>query len=369
MLIKNVKIVNHDKTINNADILIEKGRIKEIIEKKGTAKYLAVPGFIDTHIHGFFNEDVMNGSQSCEIISRELAKNGVTSFMPTAMTNDWEIILKSLSEIAKTEKWVSKSLGIHIEGPFIGESKKGAHRKEWLKVATNELIDQMYYASETQLKKISFDPLNVPLEVMKHMIELGIIPSIGHSSADFQKSQLYFSNGCNSVCHLWNAMSGVDSRNPGMVQASLYNEKPYVELICDLKHIAAETLLFTIKNKGADKIICVSDAIKPAYYKDGDNISGGIPVTKNGLLITLKGTNTIAGSGISIHDAFRNLVSLGVPLQDVVKMTSYNSAIYLKRNDIGRIEEKKIADIVIMDKNTYDIQEVYISGKKVGEEI
>ncbi|WP_426461189.1 N-acetylglucosamine-6-phosphate deacetylase [Mycoplasma hafezii] len=368
MIIKNVQIVNFDSIIKNANVTIEDSKITKIEPIDGEASSILVPGFIDTHIHGFYNHDVMDGAEDLAVVSAELAKNGTTSFMPTAMTRSWEEILVSLKHMANNHKWVSKNLGFHIEGPFIGLAKKGAHKDEYLLKGTDKRVERMYLESKNKLKKISFDPLMVSIPTMKYMQKLDIIPSIGHSGADFALTKKYFENGCTSVCHLWNAMTGVDSRNPGMLEAALMDKNTYVELICDLFHVSKESIWFTIQNKGVDKIICVSDAIKPAYYHDGDNISGNIPVTKEGKAIYLKGTKTIAGSGIAIIDAFWNLIEIGVPIKDAVAMTSYNSAQYLNKPELGYIDVDKTADLVLLAKKDLKLLQVYIDGKPILEQ-
>ncbi|EIE40146.1 N-acetylglucosamine-6-phosphate deacetylase [Mycoplasmopsis canis] len=365
-IISNVKIVNHDETINNADIIIENNYIKSIIKKSGEGTRIAVPGFIDTHIHGLYNYDVMEGSKALEIISYQLAKNGTTSFMPTAMTNSWKNILSSLSNMSENKVWYSRNLGFHIEGPFIGLAKKGAHKPEYLLKANKSKIHQLVKASNFNLKKISFDPKMMSLKTFDYLKDQWkIIGSIGHTDASYKMSQDFFDRGCNMVCHLWNAMSGVDSRNPGLAQAALANDNVYTEVIIDLVHSSKETIHFTIKNKTADKVIAVSDAIKPAYYMDGENISGDTKVFKKGKLITLAGTNTIAGSGIVIHDSFVNLVKIGYSLNDAVKITSYNAAKHLGHNKIGQLKENYFADIVLMNPKSLKIKTVYVDGKKV----
>ncbi|AKA50034.1 N-acetylglucosamine-6-phosphate deacetylase [Mycoplasmopsis gallinacea] len=364
-IIENVTVVNADSTIECADIYIENDKISKIVPKEGQkTEKLAIPGFIDTHIHGFVGYDVMEGTKATEIISENLAKYGVTSFMPTAMTNSWEKILASLNEISLNQKWVSKNLGLHIEGPYIGENKKGAHKSEWLLKASDENLNQMYQASNKMLRKISFDPKMVDLNVLKKMFDLNIIPSIGHSDASFDISQEYFTNGCASVCHLWNAMSGVDSRKPGMAQAALMNPDVYTELIVDLNHVSTQTVKFTIQNKGVDKVYCVSDAIKPAYGPNGDSISGGVAVVKQDLLITIKENGTIAGSGITLYDSFKNIIKLGYSIQNAVALTSTNVATMMNL-DLGAIKENKIADLVILNKKNLDILSVYVNGNKI----
>ncbi|WP_308699322.1 N-acetylglucosamine-6-phosphate deacetylase [Mycoplasma procyoni] len=365
MIIKNVTIINPERTINNADIFVENNTIMDIKEKEGQGDFYLVPGFIDTHIHGIYNMDVMDGTAELSKISKKLAKLGTTSFMPTAMTNDWEILKNSLSKMAKNKKWYSRNLGFHLEGPFISTEKKGAHKTEFLKQANKTNLNQLIKASESNLKKLSFDPKMVSLKMLKEIQDKEIIASIGHSAVDLKTAQKYFANGCYSICHLWNAMSGIDSRNPGLLQAALMDQNSYVEMIFDLVHISEQTIKFTTQIKDINKIIAVSDAIKPAYYKDGDSVSGGLEITKKAKLITLKNTKTIAGSGIVIHDAFINLVKIGYSLNDAIKICSTNSAKYLKLDNLGQIEKGFLADFVILDKNNLKIKEVYIDGKKV----
>ncbi|MGZ9453776.1 N-acetylglucosamine-6-phosphate deacetylase [Mycoplasma sp. AC157] len=364
-IIKNCKIINPEYTIDNANIYLEKNKILKIEPIEGQGSNLIVPGFVDLHIHGIANYDVMDNKESLYKVSKKLAKLGTTSFMPTAMSKQWTKILDSLNSMSLVEKTVSRNLGIHLEGPFINFDKKGAHSAEFLKKATKFKIQKLLFASNNKLKRISFDPTMANLDILKFMKKKEILPSIGHSSASFTLASKYFENGCDSVCHLWNAMSGVDSRNPGIVQAALSNKNVYSEMIIDFIHIKKETVKFTIDIKGVDKVIAISDAIKPAYYKDGESVSGDLVVYKKAKVIKLLATNTIAGSGIVIHDAFKNILKLGYSLNEAVKMTSYNAFRYLGIQNLGKIEENYLADFLILDSKNYSIKKVYINGEVV----
>ncbi|WGI36710.1 N-acetylglucosamine-6-phosphate deacetylase [Mesomycoplasma lagogenitalium] len=364
--IKDVTIINPNNTIDNADITIKGNKIASITIKKGMGNKFLIPGFVDLHIHGIKNNDVMDGEKAVINISKNLAKLGTTSFMPTLMTNSWKKIIESLNQVSKIKQWKSRFLGIHIEGPFIDETKKGAHKKEFLLKATKKRIDQLIEASDFKLKRISFDPKMVNLQTFSYLKnELNVYGSIGHSDANFKMANQYFEKGCDSVCHLWNAMSGVDSRNPGIVQSALYNQNVFVELIIDFVHICKETVDFTIKMKGVDNIIAISDAIKPAYYKNGLSISGDLQVYKKNKLIKINGTDTIAGSAIVIYDAFLNLLKSNYSLNDAVKMTSYNAIRYLNIKNLGIIEKDYLADFLILNKKNYKIEKVFFNGKRV----
>ncbi|WP_025755351.1 N-acetylglucosamine-6-phosphate deacetylase [Mycoplasmopsis cricetuli] len=364
MIIKNVSVVNYNEIINNADVHIKDGKILKIIRKTGFSKKYLLPGFIDTHIHGFKNKDFKDSTEACQQILDELAHEGITAVMPTLMTDSWEKILQALENTSKANSYGSRILGIHLEGPFISEDKKGAHKSEFLTAASIEKINQLHQASNYMLKKISFDPKQVSLEVVEHMASLKITPFIGHSNVSFEVAQQYFNSKVKGVCHMWNAMSGIDSRNPGLLQAAFLNDV-YTEVIIDLMHISKPSVEFTLKNKNLSKIICISDAIKPAYAPDGDYESGSLPITKKGFKITLKNTETIAGSAITIYDSFKHLIKLNLDLKDIVKLTSYNAARSLQMKKLGIIKPNYWADLVLIDKKSLNLDAVILNGKLI----
>ncbi|MEE3928450.1 amidohydrolase family protein [Mycoplasmopsis ciconiae] len=367
-VIRSVEIYNANNFIKNADIYIENGVIKKIVEVEGVSKKRAVPGFIDTHIHGFFNFDVSEGVKAIEIIAKKLSFFGTTSFIPTIMTDDFEKMKKSLEEIyeAKMCNFLgAKILGSHTEGPFIGKAKRGAHDEKYLLKTSKPKIKHLIKSSNETLLKISLDPDQTNFSDIDFMIENNIQPSIGHTNCTYETAIKMFDNKVKSVCHLWNAMSGFDSRRPGLLQATFMHKNVYAEMILDLIHICEQSVKFTIDNLGIDYIIGVSDAIKPAYSQDGENVSGGFKVVKKGSLITIKDTETIAGSAISLLNAFENMIKIGYSMHDAVKVTSYNAAKFLKRNDIGVIKVGAKADIVLFNKTNFEIFSTYVEGVEI----
>ncbi len=365
MLLKNTTIINHDCIIKNADIEIKENKIIKITKKPGEGDKIVVPGFINTHVHGCMGDDAMDSTEAVERISSNLVKFGTTTFMPTLMTGTKEEIIQSFQNAAKAKTQGSKIIGFHIEGPWISLEKKGAHRPECLHAPTTKELKEFYDASNGMLKKVTFAPEESPKGFVKEMIKFGIMPSVGHTNATFKEANDAIEEGAFTCTHLWNAMSGVANRAPGAAEAIIYNEKNMPELIADLVHVDEETLRFTIKTIGVDRIILVTDAIRPAGLPDGESVSGGIAINKKGTLITLKGTDTIAGSASTMHSQFINLINLGYKLEDIVKMSSYNASKNLGwDNEIGQIKEGFKADIVIMNKKDYSIEEVIVEGKK-----
>ncbi|TCG11502.1 N-acetylglucosamine-6-phosphate deacetylase [Mycoplasma todarodis] len=364
MLLKNVKIVNYNSTIKNADIEIENGLIKKIIKKEGEAEQVVVPGFINTHVHGCMGDDAMDSKEAVERISANLVKFGTTTYLSTLMTAEVETIIEAFKFNAEAESKGAKIAGFHIEGPWISMAKKGAHRPECLHSPTVEELKAYQEAAQGGIKKITYAPEECPEGFTEEMVKLGIMPTIGHTNATFEQTMEAIEAGGHTCTHLWNAMSGVANRNPGAVEAIIFNEKNMPELITDLVHVDEATVRFTIKTVGVDRVVVITDAIRPAGLPDGESMSGGIPIVKKGAVIKLKGTDTIAGSASTMHYQFMNLVKMGYELEDIVKMTSHNAAVNLKWDkEIGQISEGFKADIVVMDKETFDIKSVYVDGE------
>ena len=361
MKIENVKIINHNYTIENADVIIENKHIKEIIKKEGVASHTMIPGFIELHIHGFGGKDAMDSKEAVEYMSKELAKVGVTTFVPTLMTSSWTNILKSLRNASEAKSINSKIAGIHLEGPFISFDKKGAHNPEFIIEATKEKLDELYKFSNKKLIRLVMAPEVNSKEIMQYAIDLGFVVSIGHSNGKAQDVYDSIKLGATATTHLWNGMSGVANRDQGIVAGVLNNPKIYAELICDLVHVDSETIKLSIKSKGPEKIIVVSDSIRPAGLKDGEYKSGGIPVIKTGNKIQLKVGGSIAGGAGSVDIGYKTLLELGYSMEDIVKMTSYNASIHHNFDKIGEIKEGYFADFILLNEKK-EVKKTYVNG-------
>ncbi len=364
MTLENVKVINFNKTINNADVIIENNKIKQIIEKDGDSNKILIPGFINTHIHGFVGKDAMDSTEAVEMIASEIAKYGTTSFLPTIMTAEWSELLSAAKNVSTANSKGANILGIHCEGPFISVAKKGAHVEKHIIKPTKEKLNELQTASAGMIKKMTFAPEVFTPELIKEMLDLGMTPTIGHTNATALQTHEAVNNGATAATHLWNAMSSVVNRDAGAVEAVLLRDEVYAELIVDLIHVDKQAIDLSIKTKGFEKIVVVSDAIRPAGLEDGPSNSGGFDVVKKGDLITIKGTDTIAGSGSTILQMFRNLLYLGYSLEEAVAMTSYNATQNLNLKNIGQIKEGFNADLVLLNKEL-DIEKVIINGKEI----
>lgn len=363
MKIENVKVINPEATINNADLIIENGKFKDVIEKEGEGDKLLIPGFIDIHTHGSGGLDVMDGSTAVAKIAQFFPSAGTTTFAPTLMTAPWEKIIKVLKDVTSKEYEGARIEGYHLEGPFISLEKKGAHDPKLLLKGTKELMDEIIDASNGKLWKIVLAPESTPTSVVKYLVDKGIRVSLGHSNAHGDEVEEYIKAGSLTATHLWNGMSGTENRNPGVAEKFLVHDNVTPELICDFVHVDKDTLKLSIDKKTPDFITAITDSIRPAGMRDGRYESGGLPVLKKGLEIRLEESGSIAGGASTMYDQFKNIVSLGYSLNDAVKMTSTNQAKQLKVNR-GTIRKGCDADVIIMNKKNYNIEKVILRGEE-----
>ncbi|MCC3161165.1 MAG: N-acetylglucosamine-6-phosphate deacetylase [Mollicutes bacterium PWAP] len=367
MKIKNIKIVNFNKTIENASIEFENGFITKITETKGISKYILIPGFIDSHIHGFYGHDVMDSKDAISNITLEIAKQGTTSYYPTGITGPIDKMTSFISNVYDLQNkniYGSRILGSHMEGPFISLFKKGAHNPKWITQGTKKEIDALLGASKNTLKKLTVAPEVISEVNLKYIISKGVIANIGHSNATYLQTQKAIENGAVSSCHMWNAMSGVVNRNPGMVEALLLNKNIYSEHIFDFVHVDRITSKLSIESKGTNRIVAITDSIRPAGLSDGESESGGFKILKKGNTIKIKDTDTIAGSAATMHNNFINIMSLGYSINESVAMTSYNCAQNMNEKKLGFIGIGFKADFLLLDDNL-NVKTVYVNGKEI----
>ena len=314
--------------------------------------YLA-PGFVDVHVHGWGGHDAMGGRDALDGMARRLLRRGVTSFLPTAVTAP----LPTLVEFAeRVRAWRpdapadgAEPLGFNLEGPFLAPDRRGAHDPTLLRVpadvprATLEpLLDG--------LRLVTVAPeLPGAIELIGWLHDRGVAVSIGHSAATLEEAQAGYAAGATSTTHLFNAMSGVDHRAPGVAVAALLEDRAYVELIADGIHVHPALWSLIARSKPDDRLLLVSDAIALAGTGDGRGRIGGLEVEVRDGRVTLAGTTTLAGSVLALDVAVRNLVAAGFALPAAVAAASRNPLALLGITDRGRLAVGQRADLVELD--------------------
>jgi N-acetylglucosamine-6-phosphate deacetylase len=334
---------------------IEHDRIADVRFDGGApvaGPYIA-PGYVDIHVHGWGGHDAMGGRAALDGMARALLRHGVTSFLPTAVTAP----LARLDEFATAVRaWLplapddgAQPLGFNLEGPFLAAARRGAHDEAHLlapaaapRGALESLIDE--------LRVITVAPeLDGALDLIDGLSRRGVAVSVGHSAATIDVARAAYRAGARSTTHLFNAMSGVDHRAPGVAVAALLDDEVYVELIADGIHVDPAVWPLISRLKPPERLLLVSDAVSLAGMGDGRGRIGSLEVEVVGSRATLLGTSTLAGSVIALDEAVRQLVGSGLPLPAAVAAASRNPLTLLGIGDRGRIAPGQRADLVELD--------------------
>ena len=327
----------------------------EIIDAKGN---LVAPGLVDIHIHGYLGEDASDGSaEGLKKMAAGIAKNGVTSWCPTTMTMHKDVIVKAFDtarEVKAEEScYGAKILGINCEGPFINPSKKGAQPEEFILPPDGDFIVE----NADILKLFTVAPeMEGALDCITKVYEDGrVLISMGHTGASFDEANEGIKAGVRHATHLFNAMTALQHRNPGVVGAALSDERVSCELIADTFHVNPGLYKLVAKAKG-DKLCLITDCMRAGGMEDGDYTLGGQHVIKTGIQCLLE-DGTIAGSVLELNAAVRNLKEhTELSLPEVFACASLNPAKAVGEADkIGSLEVGKCADIIICDDEIHVI--------------
>lgn len=344
-ILQNKVLVFDNKIV---DIANEVPNECEIIDAKGK---FVTPGLIDIHIHGNMGKDTMDGSEeSLTTIAKSIARHGVTSFLPTTMTMDEELInnaLKSIKDCMNNKIKGSQILGAHLEGPFINNDYKGAQNSQFIVAPSYDLIKQY----EDVIKIITYAPetdkeFRFTKEIRKNT---DIVLSIGHSNATFEEAREAINLGASNITHIFNGMNGLNHRDPGVVGAAL-TTNVYCEMIADEIHILKDLFQFILNNKGEDKIVLITDSIEAGGLDDGEYSLGGQKVIVKDNQARLESGN-LAGSVMPLNKMVYNFMNnTNLDINKVIKFASINPAKSIKIDyKKGSLEMGKDADIAIFD--------------------
>lgn len=335
-------------------ITVEDGRITAVVPDGAcVVGPLIAPGFIDVHVHGWGGHDATGDADALSGMARALLRQGVTSFLPTAPSLS-EAELPRFAD--RVRGWMpdapadgAEPLGFNLEGPFLAPARKGAHDPAILRTpATMPEAVVARILEGMRIMTIAPELEGSPAFIAR-LASLGIVSSIGHSAATLEEARAGYAAGGRTTTHLFNAMTGVDHRAPGLAVAALTDDEAYVELIADGNHVHPALWPVIWRTKPRDRLILVSDALSLAGMGDGVTSVGGLAVEVRNGRATLAGTETLAGSVIALDTAVRNLVREGLPLPAAVLAASTNPADLLGSADRGRIEVGRLAHLVELD--------------------
>lgn len=335
----------------------------EIIDAKGG--YIS-PGLIDIHIHGYLGKDVCDGEEdSIRTISEGLLKNGVTAYLPTTMTVDMKVIKKAL-DVCRNLKEESKAwkgsqiLGCHAEGPFISESKKGAQDPKYILKPDADFVKEY----QDIIKVITLAPEtdeNDFSAIREICRDTDVVVSMGHTSADYDTAKASVTAGVSHVTHLFNAMTPLAHRTPGVVTAAL-NSDVSTELIVDTFHVDKCFYDMIWKLKGR-KLCFITDCLPAGGLPYGEYTLGGAKIIYKDIVCRLE-DGTVAGSVLHLnHGVWNVYTNSQIPLYECVNCASLNPADAIGVSDRkGSLEVGKDADIVITDEN-FEVMKTIIGGE------
>ena len=378
------KAITAKGEIANAGILIRDGEIEMVGPRSGmelpsgatevqATDSTAIPGFVDVHIHGAGGHDVMEANETAlSTITGRLAAFGTTSLLATTITASADDTCRSVEGIAKyisgqyqTSDTRAEILGIHFEGPFLSKERRGVHPAEWLQLPSAELLQRFLQAAAGNARILTIAPeLLGATPCIDAARSLGMVVSIGHTDATYEQARAAVAHGAHHATHVYNAMRPFTHRDPGVIGAVLTTPEVTAELIADGIHVDEIAMKVLLQAKGAQGVVLISDGTSATGMPDGEYMLGGLKVTVNGG-VCRNAEGRLAGSTLTLDRALRNIVGLGIPLADAVRMLTLNPATLLGIEfKKGALRTGADADIVLLNDGL-DIERVWARGTVV----
>lgn len=361
--IKNPKIIICDNIIQEVGDNVKVPQGAKIIDFKDK---IILPGFIDVHIHGAGGFDFYNDEEKINKITSYLAKHGTTTCLATLYPVEFEKMkegIRNLVKIIKKGTRGAKIQGINLEGPYISKNKAGVLQVDFLREINLDEIKEILEICNGYLKIITISPeLKNAQEAINYLVKNNIVVSLGHSNANYLQTKKAISAGATLSTHTFNAMASIHHREPNIIGAVLTDDNVYCEVICDGHHIHKDTVRILYKCKNKEKVILITDAISCAGCKDGEyKFCEKEIILKNGRIKTKNGT--LAGSSLSMNVAFLNFIKfVKVGFEEAVYSSSVNPARLLNLQNIGKIKEGNIADLIVVDRRL-NVHKTIIEGR------
>lgn len=330
---------------------------------RDSAEPIVLPGFIDLHVHGGAGHDIMEGGDAALHVATLHARHGTTSLLATTMTApqaDLDAAFAAMGPLcAQRTPNAARVLGVHLEGPYISEARLGA-QPPFARPANFDEIHRLHAMAPIRLITLAPE-VGGNHDLIAQLVAEGFKVQLGHTTGSYEQGVAALRCGATGFTHLFNAMSALHHREPGMVGAALAHAE-FAEVIPDLLHVhpgAIHTALRAIP-----KLYCVTDSTSAAGMPDGDYKLGRHTVTKcmGGVRLA---DGTLAGSVLSMNQALRNLVNtLGLNLEDASKRVSTYAADHLGLQDRGRLQAGAWGDVVVLDRDLA-LQAVWVEGQEV----
>jgi len=367
----NCTIYTTQVVLTDHAVIIENDLIKKIvsnteldsnIEKIDLNGANLSPGFIDLQLNGCGGV-MLNGAETqetLEIMQAANLKSGTTSYLPTFITDADEGI-KRILKVARNyiDKTPNEVLGLHLEGPYLSIEKKGIHRPEFIRKPDADMIDIICENSDI-VSMLTLAPENSPTEVIQQLSDSNIVVSLGHSNATYAQAKEAINHGASCATHLFNAMSTITGREPGVIGA-IYDTNIYAGVIVDGFHVAYENVRISKKIMG-EKLFLVTDATAPAGANiDSFDFVGTTVYYKDGKCFGADGT--LGGSAVTMIESVEQTVKfVGIELEEAIRMaTLYPAKAVSVEDKLGSIEVGKIANLAVFN-DSYKVNATVVNG-------
>lgn len=325
-----------------------------------------VPGFIDTQVNGgggvLFNERI--DVAGIRRIGEAHARFGTTAFLPTLISAPLDDVALALDVVDQAiEAGVPGVVGIHVEGPFLSDARRGIHDSAHFRPLDEEAV-ALLTRPRWGIVMVTLAPESNDPSAIDALVRAGVIVSIGHSDATYAQTRAVIDAGARGVTHLFNAMSPLHHREPGVVGAVLEDETLYCGLIVDGAHVHPAAIRVALAARPHDRFMLVTDAMPTVGSDDKSFVLNGENIrVQDGVCVNEEGT--LAGSDLDMAQAVRNMHQLGVPLEEAVAMATANPATFLGLSDrIGVLEPNHRADFVWLDRDLR-VRGTWIGGQRI----
>ncbi|WP_409344768.1 N-acetylglucosamine-6-phosphate deacetylase [Paenibacillus sp. MBLB4367] len=377
ILISNVFIAEKDRTAE-ASILVRDGRIRSVhigSDSKVAAAdadsfldgggRLLIPGMIDVHIHGADGFDMMDGTvRSVEAVSEACARTGCTSFLATSVSSSLEDLLAMIGNVSRVAGKEPGALiaGLHLEGPYLNVKRKGMQNERHLRHPDREEMERILQQAGPLVKMVTLAPeLPGGLDLIRMLAERGIIAAVAHTDATYEEAKEAFRTGASHVTHCCNGMRPIHHRDPGLVVAAFEEPHVSVQAIVDDVHLHPAMVRLLYREKGAERMVLITDALQAMGMGDGEYRFGGHDVRVSGGVATLK-DGTLASSTVTMNEALAKAVKAGIPLHDAVRMATETPAEVLGLANKGKLAPGADADLVLLNER-FEVVWTMIGGR------
>jgi N-acetylglucosamine-6-phosphate deacetylase len=356
----NINYFHGNKILQNNSIGVGNGKIENIAAAEATiGNELLVPGFVDLQIYGA-ESNLFSANPTIESIRHiedALLKDGTTSFLICLATNTPQVFDQCISVIKEYRKEARNCLGLHLEGPFINREKRGAHVKEYIRKATLDEVKELLEFADGTIKMMTLAPELQDDDVIDYLLQNDVIVSLGHSSATFEQATAAYNKGIQTTTHLFNAMSALQHRAPGIPTAVFNHPTAMSSIIADGLHVDFEVVKVAAKVM-KERLFLITDAV--AACNEGPYQHHAI----NGKFVLADGT--LSGSSVTMLDSIKNCVNhCDIKLSDALNMaTLYPAKLIGKENAIGQIIPGADANFVVLNEKL-EVKNIFFEGEEI----